>query len=209
MARIQLPGIDGLEAIPLLERDDATRAIPVIALTALAMKGDEERIRVAGCDGYIAKPMSLRSDHRDSAGPDMNPSPGIADHPRRILIVDDECDNRELLEVILGWEGFLILSAASGEEALVTMGQQPVDLILLDVMMPGMNGFEVVAKIKGNLATKNIPVILVSALADRNARTLGLNAGAEDFLGKPLERGELVLRVKDLLRKTYADYHDN
>jgi two-component system cell cycle response regulator DivK len=54
---IQLPGMDGLEAIALLKRDDATRAIPVIALTALAMKGDEERIRAAGCDGYIAKPM--------------------------------------------------------------------------------------------------------------------------------------------------------
>jgi CheY-like chemotaxis protein len=148
-------------------------------------------------------------DHRDSAGPDMNPSPRIADHPPRILIVDDERDNRELLAVILGWEGFLILSAASGEEALVTMAQQPVDLILLDVMMPSMNGFQVVAQIKGNLATKNVPVILVSALADRNARTLALNAGAEDFLEKPLDRGELVLRVKDLLRKTYADYHDN
>ena len=57
---IQLPGMDGLEATALLKRDDATRAIPVIALTALAMKGDEERIRAAGCDGYIAKPMAYR-----------------------------------------------------------------------------------------------------------------------------------------------------
>ncbi len=57
---IQLPGIDGLEAIALLKRDEATRAIPVIALTALAMKGDEERIRAAGCDGYIAKPMRYK-----------------------------------------------------------------------------------------------------------------------------------------------------
>ena len=57
---IQLPGMDGLEAIALLKRDDATRAIPVIALTALAMKGDEERIRVAGCDGYIAKPLRYK-----------------------------------------------------------------------------------------------------------------------------------------------------
>jgi two-component system cell cycle response regulator DivK len=58
---IQLPGMDGLEATVLLKRDDATRAIPVIALTALAMKGDEERIRAAGCDGYIAKPLEYRS----------------------------------------------------------------------------------------------------------------------------------------------------
>ena len=57
---IQLPGMDGLEAISLLKRDDATRAIPVIAVTALAMKGDEERIRAAGCDGYIAKPMRYK-----------------------------------------------------------------------------------------------------------------------------------------------------
>ena len=57
---IQLPGMDGLEATALLKRDDATRAIPVIALTALAMKGDEERIRAAGCDGYIAKPMGIK-----------------------------------------------------------------------------------------------------------------------------------------------------
>ena len=68
---IQLPGMDGLEATALLKRDDATRAIPVIALTALAMKGDEERIRAAGCDGYIAKPLALPGlprDHRGSAG---------------------------------------------------------------------------------------------------------------------------------------------
>ena len=63
---IQLPGMDGLEATALLKRDDATRAIPVIALTALAMKGDEERIRAAGCDGYIAKPMGIRNFWRPS-----------------------------------------------------------------------------------------------------------------------------------------------
>jgi DNA-binding response OmpR family regulator len=112
------------------------------------------------------------------------------------------------MELVLAWEGFLILTAVSGEEALATVAQQPFDLILLDVMMPGMNGYEVLAKIKGNLATKNIPVMMVSALTDRNARTLGLGAGAEDFLAKPLLRAELVSRVRNCLRKTYAGYHD-
>jgi DNA-binding response OmpR family regulator len=141
----------------------------------------------------------------------MNPNPAIADMaepPARILIVDDEPDNLELLEVILAWEGFVILTAASGEEALATVAQKPVDLVLLDIMMPDMNGYEVVAKIKGNLATKSIPVMMVSALTDRNARTLGLAAGAADFLAKPLERAELVFRVRNCLRNTYADYHD-
>ena len=97
----------------------------------------------------------------------MNPRPDIADHPARILIVDDERHNRQLLEVMLAPEGFLLQTAASGEEALAIVAQQPPDLILLDIMMPGMDGYQVAASIKGNLATRNIPVIMVTALDDR------------------------------------------
>src|ERR1700730_4940880 len=139
----------------------------------------------------------------------MPPSPDIADHPARILIVDDERLNRQLLEVMLAPEGFLLLTAASAEEALAIVAQQPLDLILLDVLMPGMDGYQMTAKIKGTLATKNIPVIMLTNLDDRNARMLGLNAGAEDFLTKPVDRAELRVRVRNLLRlKAYGDYHD-
>ena len=80
------------------------------------------------------------------------------------------------------------------------IAQQPPDLILLDVMMPGMDGYQVVARIKSNPATKHIPVIMLSALDDRNSRTHGLSAGAEDFLTKPVNRVELCTRVRTLLR---------
>lgn len=123
-----------------------------------------------------------------------------------ILIVDDERHNRDLLEIMLKPEGFLLLTAANGEEALALVTRQPPDLILLDVMMPGMNGYEVAAKIKADPASKNIPIIMLTALDDRNARMLGLNAGAEDFLTKPLDRPELSVRVRNLLRiKAYGD----
>jgi len=132
-----------------------------------------------------------------------------ADTPGRpacILVVDDERHNRELLEIMLKPDGFLLLSAASGEEALALIARQPPDLILLDVMMPGMNGYDVAGKIKSDPATKNIPVIMLTALDDRNARMLGLNAGAEDFLTKPVDRPELSVRVRNLLRiKAYGD----
>ena len=137
----------------------------------------------------------------------MNQSP---EHPARVLIVDDESVNRRLLEVMLKPEGFVLLTAASGEEALEVVAQQSPDLILLDVMMPGIDGYQVTARIKSNPATKNIPIIMVTVLNDRTARMNGLTAGAEDFLSKPVDHAELCARVRNLLRlKAYGDYYDN
>ena len=139
----------------------------------------------------------------------MSWGPDTADHQARVLIVDDERHNRQLLEAMLAPEGFLLMAANSGEQALEIVNGQPPDLVLLDIMMPGMDGYQVAAAIKQNPATKNIPVIMVTALDDREARMRGLNAGAEDFVSKPVDRAELCVRVRNLLRlKAYGDYHD-
>ena len=139
----------------------------------------------------------------------MNPRPDVADHQARILVIDDERHQRRLMEVMLGPEGYLLQTAASGEEALAMVAQQPPDLILLDVMMPGMDGYQVAAQLKGNPATDHIPLIMVTVLDDRTGRMLGLSAGAEDFLSKPVDRAELCVRVRNLLRlKAYGDHYD-
>jgi DNA-binding response OmpR family regulator len=129
----------------------------------------------------------------------MSPGPDVAGRSARILIVDDLDDNREVMTIVLVHEGFVILTAASGAEALAVMAHEPPDLVLLDIMMPDMNGYQVVAKIKGNVATKNIPVMMVSAVHDRDAKALALSAGADDFLAKPFDRAELCLRIRKLL----------
>ncbi|HMF86521.1 MAG TPA: hybrid sensor histidine kinase/response regulator, partial [Gemmatimonadaceae bacterium] len=119
---------------------------------------------------------------------------------------DDERANRDLLKVMLAPEGLLLLTASSGEEALALLAHQPPDLILLDVMMPGMDGYEVAGKIKGNPDTSSVPIIMVTAMDDHKARLLGLSAGVEDFLTKPVDRAELRVRVKNLLNlKMYGD----
>ena len=87
----------------------------------------------------------------------MSRLPDIGYHPARVLIVDDERHNRQLMEVMLTPEGLLLQTAASGEEALAMVTREPPDLILLDIMMPGVDGYQVVARIKGNVATKTFP----------------------------------------------------
>ena len=127
-----------------------------------------------------------------------------------ILIVDDEAQNRKLLEALLHPQGYATVSAASGSEALALIARKAPDLILLDVMMPEMDGYAVATHLKADPATANIPIILVTALSDRTARITGLNAGAEEFLTKPVDRNELWLRVRNLLRlKEYADFLRN
>ena len=118
----------------------------------------------------------------------------------RLLLVDDESTNRELLESMLNEEGYILVGAESGQAALDLVACQPPDLILLDVLMPVMDGFEVTEALKGNAATRNIPIILVTAVDDRAGRLHGLSAGAEDFLAKPVDRAELCSRVRNLLR---------
>jgi two-component system sensor histidine kinase/response regulator len=137
-------------------------------------------------------------------------APGISDRQARVLIVDDEPHNRQLLQVMLGPEGMILLTADSGRAALAMVASEAPDLILLDVMMPDLDGYEVAAILKADPFTRKIPVIMITALDDREARMRGLTAGAEDFLTKPVDRAELCARARNLLRlKAYGDHYDN
>lgn len=118
----------------------------------------------------------------------------------RILVVDDIPANVKLLEARLLAEYFDVLTAADGFAALAICDRQPVDLILLDVMMPGMDGFEVCERLKANPRTSHIPVVMVTALDQPSDRVRGLKAGADDFLTKPVNDLQLMSRVKSLVR---------
>ena len=118
----------------------------------------------------------------------------------RALIVDDVAANVRLLEARLQAEYFEVLTAASGPEALACAGEDQPDIILLDVMMPGMDGFEVCRRLKADPATHHIPVIMVTALDQPADRVRGLEAGADDFLTKPVGDIALLSRVKSLVR---------
>ena len=125
--------------------------------------------------------------------------PDVSRAVRRVLIVDDERKNRQLIEVMLGEDGYQVLTACCGEDALAMIEVSAPDLVLLDVMMPGMDGYQVASRIKGNPATAHIPVIILTSLGDQNSITHGLGAGAEKVLAKPINRAELRACVSALL----------
>ncbi len=118
----------------------------------------------------------------------------------RILIVDDLAPNLRLLEVKLSAQYYDVTTAMSGKKALELATKQDFDLILLDALMPGLNGFEVCTRLKKNPATWHIPVIMVTALEETKDRIRGLEAGADDFITKPIDDFNLLTRVKSLLR---------
>jgi putative two-component system response regulator len=126
--------------------------------------------------------------------------------PARILVVDDEPRNTKLIKAMLAAEGYSIDTAGSGNEALAAVRNAKPDLVLLDVMMPDMTGFDVAAALKLDTATHNIPIIMVSSLDDRASKLTALGKGAEEFLTKPVDRAELIVRTRNLLRlKELAD----
>ena len=132
---------------------------------------------------YYARPVAEQGDDRP-----------------RVLIVDDDRRNVKLLEGYLLPERYDVVKAYSGEEALTLLGNSEVDLMLLDIMMPGLDGYEVCKRVKARESTRFIPVILITALDDLQAKVRGIEAGADDFLSKPANREELLARTRSLIR---------
>lgn len=121
----------------------------------------------------------------------------------RLLLVDDEPKNLRLLEAILTPHGYKLATATSGEECLRSVAELPPDLILLDIMMPGMDGYEVTARLRADETTRLIPIVVVSALSDVEDRIRGIQQGCDDFITKPFNKFEIQAKIQTTLRLSY------
>ena len=199
---MSLPIMDGWEATRQIKASPATRGIPVIALTAHAMAGDREKALGAGCDDYEMKPVDM-----NRLLPKMQalltrhaPAPvAVPSSEPTILVVDDNGMNREVLLRRLEREGYRVITADSGSQALELIQQAHFDLVLLDVMMPEMNGLEVLGILRAAFSLIELPVIMVTARDQSEDVVTALQMGANDYLSKPLNYPIVFARIQTQL----------
>ncbi|HEX3772132.1 MAG TPA: response regulator [Polyangiaceae bacterium] len=208
-----MPGIDGATVIRKIRMDPALRRVPCLLMTASQEGGDELRALDAGADAFVRKEEDvelilarLRAVLRAAASQPADTSSLLG--PMRILAVDDSPTYLHELSTILRGEGYDVVSARSGEDAIEMLAVQPVDCILLDLRMPGIDGHETCRRIKAAPIVRDIPLILLTAVEDRTAVLDGFSTGADDFISKSSEVDVLKARVRaQLRRKQFEDEH--
>ncbi|MGB9736398.1 MAG: response regulator [bacterium] len=197
---MNLPGMDGVTLTRLIKASSKTSNIPVIALTASAMKGDRNRFIQAGCDDYISKPFHVKDIIDMIQKYAKTEEQRTLSHPSIVLIADDKPENIELISAILSPMGYSIVKATNGVEAIEKIRTLHPDIALINVIMPELNGIEVCKNIKSDERYASIPIIIITALNDTDSKIKALSVGADEFLTKPVDKYELIVRIGNLLK---------
>jgi two-component system cell cycle response regulator len=215
---VQLPDLDGYVIAERLKRDPARSAIPLIAVTALAMVGDRDQLLAAGFDGYIAKPIAPESfvpqiegflppAQRSLFAPVARmsamhrPIDQQSHIGATILVVDDTLTNRELMCSILEPSGYNVITASGVREALALARKHAPDLIVSDLHMPEQNGFDLVRAVRSDAQLRRIKVVIHSATTQsQDDRRAALALGVTRFISRPLEPNTILAEIKASLQ---------
>jgi DNA-binding response OmpR family regulator len=208
-----LPGIDGKTVIRRLRQDATLRRIPCVLITGSEETDSELQALDAGADAYVRKEENmeiiltkLAAVLRSSDATLSFEAPASLLGPKRILAVDDSMTYLQVLAEQLRQEGYEPILARSGEEALDLLAVQPVDCVLLDVLMPGLSGHDTCRRIKSSPGWRDIPVVMLTAREEREAMIEGINSGADDYIPKSSEFDVLKARLRaQLRRKQFED----
>ncbi|WP_228895868.1 EAL domain-containing protein [Pseudoduganella aquatica] len=198
---VHLPKLDGYGVVAQLKQDPALRPIPALAVTALAMVGDRERLLAAGFDGYIGKPIepdTFVAQIESFLPGEM--SPPVKNDIATILIVDDHVLNREFLMTLLGYGGHRLLEASNGAEGLKMVSAERPDLVISDILMPNMDGYEFVTRMHSNPDTAHVPIIFYTATyREREAMAVAEACGVRWVLPKPSDPDVILRTVREAL----------
>ncbi|MYN42368.1 EAL domain-containing protein [Duganella sp. FT109W] len=199
---VHLPKLDGYGVVAALKADPEVRHIPALAVTALAMVGDREKLLQAGFDGYIGKPIEPDTfvAQIESFLQGVVSSPGNKNDTATILIVDDHVLNREFLMTLLSYGGHRLLEAANGAEGLKMVMAEKPDLVISDILMPNMDGYEFVTRMHAHAETADVPVIFYTATyREREAMAVAQSCGVRWVLPKPSDPEVILATVHEAL----------
>ncbi|HIE28014.1 TPA: response regulator [Candidatus Poribacteria bacterium] len=198
---MNLPEMNGLEVARHLKTDDITRHIPIIALIDRAILDNQGKEIEASCDDYDIKPVDFLPLHRKIQSLMNKKVHDMGPHHGSVLIVDDQDYIRNLFCMQLRREGHTVFDAANGQQALKLMREHEFDLVLLDIMMPGMNGYQVLNHLKADPSLRHIPVVVISGVEDFDSIVRCVELGADDYLFKPPRWVLLQARINACLEK--------
>ena len=194
-----MPVMGGLEAARAIRALPESASVPIVAVTASTGSESTAEQFAAGFDEHLPKPV--RSGDLFELIARYPRQPAMTPPPANVLIVDDHKRNRDVLHDLVLSLGHVPTLAESGEAALETLRQASIDLVLLDILMPGMDGHEVLAQMKADEALRSLPVLVVSAVDDVRSVLKAIRSGAEDYLVKPIHVGLLKARLGACLEK--------
>lgn len=192
---IGLPGMDGLELTRRLRASERHGALKIVALTAFAMKGDEEKALAAGCDGYIAKPIDTRKFPSQVMA--FLESDGARLGGLKVMIIEDHRIDLKLAGEHARLSGHVVLSNTSGEDALASLEQTHPDVVLLDLNLPGIDGLAFLRELKADPMTRHLPVVALTAYPDEYRRQELLAAGCAAYLVKPIDMALLMTVLEE------------
>ena len=219
---VVMPELDGFQVTERLKADPATAGIPIILVTGLGSIEDRVKGLEAGADDFLGKPFNLdellvrvrslvklkklqdQLRQVEAASPQAGRPAATAAFPERkpvILVVEDDERIIKICATVLGSGGYQVVSAPDGPGMFLAIERDVPDLIILDLMLPGMDGVEVLGKIKENPLARDVPVVVLTAIGDLKTKVKTLQIGADDYLVKPVSSLELLARVRANLRK--------
>ncbi|MGC9070283.1 MAG: response regulator [Elusimicrobiales bacterium] len=195
-----MPEKDGFELLIELEKDKKTASIPVIVITALSFDSFRQFQTATGYPEYISRDLTPR-EIKQTIDSVISECFLKDDERPKVLFAEDQLDLLILIKEVIERAGFSVLTAVDGKEAVEKTYQFNPDILILDYDMPVKNGLEVAAEIKNNPVYSNIPIIIVTAKSDKQAKIKGLLMGIDDYLTKPVDTDELVARLKMIIRR--------
>lgn len=192
---LKLPDIYGIQIIEILKHDPETQQIPILILSVVE---EDEKMYQAGASFYLKKPLEP---NKFIEAVNFLIKPSVILRKKVILIIDDDPNVRTICKESLAYLGFEVIEASNGEETFLLLRRKSPDLILLDIMLPEMNGFEIAEKLKSNIHTSRIPIVFLTAKDQPKERIKALKLGIEDYIIKPFDSLELGIRIEGILKR--------